>query len=720
MCMVKHRTLRPSEALKRINSAATIVAIGPSSSGKSTLIYAVVNHKIVVFIKKGIGDKSQTTIIPCNFLFEERLQAEHFGLRVKVRSFSSKDIHIELMEQLAILFSNCDCNTEDTIECIDSEWFERILEPETAAYHLRAIKDDISLERLREALGIVLKSIENADESFADLVYKKKAELKQQKIKITEIKRMIFMEMWEKLSKEQTGLYQHWIDQIGTTVENKLYALLGDKVAEEHEGEYSVERGDEYKYGGDILRELFDPYQPYSLIVEEMTLACRPREELLARKSELPLRFCLRDTMGLNQIDSDSNTIKEALDIALNCSPDSIMLLLNLEERDDTILESCDAIAEKMKRADKMQIPIHVLFTKADKLIDSLIYNVPRETVVIRQTDYNDNILGAIEKVEKSVDRYLARLPKESVTWLSLRYKEVDIDPIQKALSVNAPDEVIRFTPQGLYDEIEKIIADAQSRILPKGINALLPVEVIAYDKPVVKFSVDANAMKDMLQSITSKLTEDAAVVNRYLITSKYTIHGRSVVNYYRNLQNGQGYKTNAKVYGNFNINMKLMIFNVLCEFIPEFLSLYGVQAVKTDTNNLEAEQILKIVEWFDKSESITQHAYADINPLIWDSVPENVKVGQKLHLVFRHYFTRSEKYYMVMNKVALQLSYSNSKIRKVIDVIYRKPITYDATIREMQDTFKSIFENAEFATIVAEELGDAMTDLVNKMFLAI
>ena len=72
------------------------------------------------------------------------------------------------------------------------------------------------------------------------------------------------------------------------------------------------------------------------------------------------------------------------------------------------------------------------------------------------------------------------------------------------------------------------------------------------------------------------------------------------------------------------------------------------------------------------------------------------------------------------MNKVALQLSYSNSKIRKVIDVIYRKPITYDATIREMQDTFKSIFENAEFATIVAEELGDAMTDLVNKMFLAI
>ena len=62
--MCKWSMLHPREVMKRIKSAATIVAIGPSSSGKSTLIYALVNHRVVVFINKGIGDKSRTTIIP--------------------------------------------------------------------------------------------------------------------------------------------------------------------------------------------------------------------------------------------------------------------------------------------------------------------------------------------------------------------------------------------------------------------------------------------------------------------------------------------------------------------------------------------------------------------------------------------------------------------------------------------------------------------------------
>ena len=78
--------LMPGEALKRIKSAQTIVVIGPTSSGKSTFIYALVNHRIIKYILVGIGDKCQTTIIPCNFLFDERIEKdEYFSMKIKTK-----------------------------------------------------------------------------------------------------------------------------------------------------------------------------------------------------------------------------------------------------------------------------------------------------------------------------------------------------------------------------------------------------------------------------------------------------------------------------------------------------------------------------------------------------------------------------------------------------------------------------------------------------------
>ena len=74
----------------------------------------------------------------------------------------------------------------------------------------------------------------------------------------------------------------------------------------------------------------------------------------------------------------------------------------------------------------------------------------------------------------------------------------------------------------------------------------------------------------------------------------------------------------------------------------------------------------------------------------------------------------------MIMNKVALQLSYKNEKIKTIIDSVYMKPISYDATIREMQKTFLQVFTTEEFSQIIAEEIGDAMTELVNKMFVTV
>ncbi|GGA06328.1 hypothetical protein GCM10008018_60210 [Paenibacillus marchantiophytorum] len=710
------------EALKRSKSAPTIVVIGPSTSGKSTLIYALVNHRIIGFIKVGIGNKSQTTIIPCNFVFDERIEKdEHFAMHVRIKDFSVKDVHIEILEQLARLFTSNEMCAEDTLESIDENWFKSILEPEDASYHLGNIKDKISVDEFKESIADALDKIENIEPSFSERVKIKKKELTQQKVKISDIRKMVFEDIWETMETDLLGRYFNWLNTIGVQITNDLNNLLNSDRAIGDICEYSVNENEAFLYGGTILEKLFDPFQPFSLIIEDITLACRPRREIIDRSEErIPLRFCLRDTMGLTQIGMDSNSIKDALDIALNCSPDSILLLLNLEERDDVIAESCSAIEEKLSKASRLNVPVNVIFTKADRIIGNLINKADKDTVVIRQNNYDANILDAINMMENSIKQYLTRFSQDNLTWLSLRYLEESIDPIQLALKHHGSDRLVRFTPDGLYQNIDEMIRETQRRILPVGITTPLFVTAINADAPVIEMKLAGQLISNIFNLIKFNLTEDKATVNGYTITTKYALSGRSVVAYYNKLQRGQGHTTRANVYGNFSINMKRMLNNILSKEIRDFHTLFEVQAVSTVLDNLEATEVEHLVETFNKNQQYQELAFNNINPELVSGWSDKQRNTQILHRALRDYFSSIEKYNMVMDKVAFNLSYGNERIRKEIDKIYQKPISYDQTMREMQETYKNIFATQDFADIIAEEIGKAMTDLVNKMIINI
>jgi GTP-binding protein EngB required for normal cell division len=714
--------LMPGEALKRIKSAQTIVVIGPTSSGKSTFIYALVNHRIIGFILVGIGDECQTTIIPCNFLFDERIEKdEYFSMKIRTKEFSAKAIHLEILEMLAKQFTVNGMCAEDTFDEIDEEVFQSILEPDDAAYHLGKISDKVSLEIFKNVVADALSEIEEASPSFNERVKAKKKELDKQKVVMSTIRRMVFEDMWNELDSELLSDYYVWLDSIGTEIMNMLNILVGTGNGIGKINEYSVKQDDILPYGGLILQTLFDPFQPYSLVVEDIVLACRPRKELIEKADEdIPLRFCLRDTMGLNQIDMDDNSIKDALDIALNCSPDSILLLMNLEERDDVIADCCDVIGEKIGKAKKLDVPVNVIFTKADRIIGNIINKAEKATVELTQADYNKNMERAISSMETSIERYLTKLPQNSATWLSIRYLEESIDPIQIALKTLKSDKLVKFKPEGLYQKIDEVIRDTQTRILPKGMKAPVFVTVIDAEKPAVRLKVDGSLISNVFKQMQLSLTEDKAIVNGYTITTKYIISGRSVVTYYNKLKRGQGHTTRAYVYGNFSINMKAMLNKVLCNTIPDFATLYESEVVSTLADNLEESEVDRMIEAFDENHEITEFAFADINPAIFDGLPAKLRKIQKLHWIFRHYFNSSEKYYMVMDKVAFNLSYGNKRIQNIIDKVYSKPISYDATIREMQETFKKVFETRNFADIIAEEIGATMTELVNKMFIII
>ena len=430
--------LMPREVFRRMKSAQNIVVIGPTGSGKSTLIYALVNNKIVKFILVGVGKKNQTTIIPCNFMFDERLMRdEYFAICIKGKEYSFKQIHNKVMEVLAKLYVSSGYDVDETVESVTEEALAEVWEPKGADYHLGRISSDISVDDLRSIVERALQIIDEAEDSFKARVNKLKKEPDKRTVGIDEVRSIVMEEMWNDIPLELKEEYQRWLEEIGEIIKRRLEECLGKNGQIGVVGEYSVECDNEHNlpYGGDMLQHIFDPYEPYSLIVEDITLVCRPREELIEMfDDKIPLRFCLRDTMGLNQINMDSNSMKDALDIALNCSPDSILLLMSLEERNDVILNCCEAVSTKIGKAKKLDIPVNVIFTKADLAINTAITRADRDTVELMQADYDKHVLNAVASLEKDMKEYLTFFDEESATWLSIRYLEEAIDPIQMAL----------------------------------------------------------------------------------------------------------------------------------------------------------------------------------------------------------------------------------------------------------------------------------------------
>ncbi len=283
---VRNNKITALSALKRRSSAPQLVVVAPSGSGKSTLIYFLLNHRLIPYMKIGIGEKSQTTIIPCEFCFDERVENEEsFAIQIIRKDYAAKDIHIAILSVLMDLFGKNDCDIKDTLEAFDENVMDSIIEPEEAHYHLGQIKEFISLESLKSALVPILNfMIEN---DFKNKVRVRKEELKSKKVKLPEVREMIFEEMFEDMPENINLSYTEWLNSIGSVTECKLKEAIGDEIFEEKMYQYHLDNK-----GVSVLEALFDPYAPYSLLIDHISIACRPRQELIdiarAKAPDLP------------------------------------------------------------------------------------------------------------------------------------------------------------------------------------------------------------------------------------------------------------------------------------------------------------------------------------------------------------------------------------------------------------------------------------------------
>lgn len=709
---VENGSITAFSALKRKRSAPQLVVVAPSGSGKSTLIYLLLNHRLIPYMRIGIGEKSQTTIIPCDFCFDTRINREsQFAIQVILKDYAAKEIHMVVLTVLMDLFAKNDCDAEETIEAFDENVFMKILEPEKSNYHLLHIIDDISVEKLKDALFSILEYMSEND--FVTKVKKRRDELKSKKVKLPEVREMIFEEMYEAMPEDIKSGYIEWLYKIGKIIACKFENAVGKEIFSERIVQYNLDGEDD---GTNVLEALFDPFAPYSLLIDHISIACKPRQELIdiARNKEpdLPFRFCIRDTMGLTQNGMDLSNAKDALEVALNCKADAILFLLSLEERDDVLMECCKALLEKkdeLYKKSHINVSMYVLFTKADRKVENLINKCNTGDLYIDEQTYLDNIKSVLADIEETVDKYRTILPQEDIGWISMRY--VKDSYVLKSLEEDGRKR--NFKPEGLFERIVDYSMNTLRRTLPYGINKPFFVTAIDPDKPAIQVNVDSDKIRDEIESIQYFLTEEKDVVNGYVIRECVPrLHGRSVYAYWSNLTVGLGHTTKASVYGNFSINMKGLLKRILSKTFSSFSVFDENRAVTFTADNIPDEALLNVVKELCANENVD----AGMNP----ALGEKYIALQRLYEFYIDYFSDEYRYAAIIDRLAYDMSYGNPELKQKLTDIYNFTPGYDGAMRKMQDWFKDFFGSDEFTRILISELNQVMTEMVNKSFIVI
>lgn len=709
---VRNNKITALSALKRRSSAPQLVVVAPSGSGKSTLIYLLLNHRLVPHMKIGIGEKSQTTIIPCEFCLDERIADEEtFAIQIVKKNYASKDIHMSVLTVLMDLFGKNDYDTGETIDAFDEKVLEQILEPEEAHYHLRQIRAHICLDELKGALMPVLNYM--VENEFEVKVRKRRDELKSKKVKLPEVREMIFEEMFEEMPKEIKSGYDEWLNKIGNIVGEILLKSVGNEIYSEEMVQYNLDdKGD----GINVLKALFDPYAPYSIMIDHISIACKPRKELVdiaqAKSPDLPFRFCIIDTMGLTQKGIDATSTKEGLEAALNCKADAILFLLSLEERDDTLMECCRALVEKKEELMKkshLNTSVYVLFTKADRKVENLINKRNTGDLYINEETYTQNIGDVLEDIDEMVRKYAEMLPQEDVDWLSMRYLEDSY--ILESLKNNVREQ--SFKPEGLFQKIVDYSMKTLRNALAVGVKNPLFVTAIEPDKPAIQVSVDPERIKAGIESMQHRLCEETDIVNGYVISKKTPrLHGRSVSVYWNHLTIGLGHKTRASVYGNFEINMKGLLKRMLKNEFPSFVKFDQNNAIKFTADNLDDDVLMEVLK--------TLYGNCDLETGLNPALGKRNIALQRLYELYVQFFMDEYKFASLIDRVAYDLSYGNPELKQFLTRIYNDTPGYDGAMRKLQNSFKVFFGSEHFTRILINELEQVMTEMVNKAFIII
>lgn len=662
---------QPLETFKRYRFIPSATVVAPSGTGKTSFCSFLVNHQLLKIIRQGIGETNQTTKIETIYVLDSSIPHEdEFAISIKEARFNNK----LLLETIFECFKKQ--KSIPTLEDID-----RIIAPAHALYTLEQVRE-INQELL---LAIVTQMVEQNRFDYST---------------------------FDEFAENIPELVQ-WVKQIETILQEQLQELYDAHAL------YSLQRNEDRKR----LVSLIDPKSPYSLCIKEIQIACKPNERIAAKYIEqhpnIPFRFAIRDTMGINQQGSTEAILEDALEHLLEINTDSLILLFSLTERKDVIEKTCELLNQKLPQYQDTNKPLYVFFTKLDELVESKV-SLQKEGDILTQLDYDRYVAEAINDTKCLITRITDKIdyPNLHIEITTLRHRDFSIDPIQIALRDHLSMRK-RFTVDYLLAQMQNLIVIAHNRFLQEG-ESKVPVTVIDLNEE--NPHLDVIRVKDIIgleefftQQFYPAVAEKAKV--EYfddIVQPEKVYHGNSVSTYFDKLLKGFRHQTRANYFSNFDLHMKGIIYNALA---TETFSTIIKQHIAFDFTNIRQEDLLPLITHFSQ-DVLSPDVHSKL------SQPNVSRQTLEIYLqkvLYGSYFQTKNFHYLlntIIDTISLQLSFTDNEINDRLVTAYSYYSRYSASLKNLQQEFYRVYSDNNFKGIFTRNIYAAIGEQLTKHHL--
>ncbi|CAM3804544.1 hypothetical protein ABER99_21400 [Paenibacillus glucanolyticus] len=566
------------------DAAPTIVATGPSGSGKSSTLTAVLPNSSNRLLARNVGIK-QTSLINTKLMLNGKLMQDKVLIRIKTKPFDPLPIKAELTETLIEFIYSYRDDLEDTE--VDETVLRNILDPKNRAYHyysyVQMKNTDIvtgfpTLNSLREKLqNLYLMVTDGLREEVRER--EKEGKSLHPKPKKRDFYDKVINERLDIRCEAGIKLLYQWFEQLYASIKTDILEICNQQLLDEdHIVLDSFVNADQVE---NLIKQTYDPSSPYSLVVEELAYAVAPSDDFheafkrVYPESKYPgklLKINILDTPGLTQIGEEKDDIENALNHVLTQRFDAFLFLCGADER-PTIYDICkELLASNKKTLENM--PKKILRTRSDLVL----YEKMKKDRMIAIGDTNfmkgestDSYAQAayqayLDELKREEDELSQELGSSDL----IDFVSLDLHTLnsltdffaEKNMGKERLFETLLSLSREVYDAYMPPLA---GRMWLQGTNPLHPAMESNMDGYMVhvldefsKHMVDLNEKEGLTQYL------------KYADPNK-VYHGRSVQTFLFKHRIGVGHVTQANVYADFRLHIRNMLQKWIIAFFQDW-----------------------------------------------------------------------------------------------------------------------------------------------------
>lgn len=284
-----------------------LAMIGPSTATKSTMAYQTIPKELQEILNIVGPTSGQHTLIPSHFFGNEDHKGSTVKLQITLKDTFDSDALFNAIDYNLRNFVSRSSSAGIPLTILknyvsDSKFVETLLTEVSGAIRLEKLRSEMFCDLVKSCVLSLLESFDTSEVDAA--IAKMKTDKEQNEAKLLSFSNQMRVR-WDLELKTEDSPTSRFVSHIKVEVLFKLWQAVPHECKSDHHVTCEVDLQNDMDKEG--LKSLFNPYEPFSLIVEQYEIAHGLSNQLLnvikAKKEagiwpnkDLPFRMVVMDT----------------------------------------------------------------------------------------------------------------------------------------------------------------------------------------------------------------------------------------------------------------------------------------------------------------------------------------------------------------------------------------------------------------------------------------